>query len=124
MKKIEVHRHSIKLGPGDTNLSDEGIHLAQEIGKNNLRGKNFSHIFVSSLKRTHDTAIEFMRGAGDFPHVSFQLFQPGIEVGGTDDALKLWSGVCNQAEHVGQDMLQAALQKEESFTVDIYTRCQ
>lgn len=115
MKKIQFRRHSIKEGPGNTDLSEAGIRLAQEVGRDHLRNKNFTHIFVSSLKRTHDTATEFMRGAGELPALSFQLFQPGIEVGGTEEALGLWSGACNQAEHAGQDMVQAALEKEASI---------
>ena len=112
MKNIQFRRHSIKQGPGDTDLSDEGINLAQKIGKESLSSKNFSAVFVSTLKRTRDTAAEFMRGAGDFPQSPFQIFQPGVEAGGTVEALKLWSGVCNAAEHADQDMLQEALQKE------------
>lgn len=63
-----------------------------------------------------------MRGAGDFSALPLQLFQPGVEVGGTKDALELWGGVCNQAEHAGQDMLQAALKKEPILSQDIATK--
>lgn len=121
MKNIQLRRHSIKQGPGDMDLSEEGIHLAQEIGKECLQGKNFTHIFVSPLKRTRDTAIAFMHGAGDFSQPLFQIFQPGVEVGGTEEALNLWSGVCNKAERAGQDMLQAALQKETEIAHKIAT---
>ncbi len=119
MKKIQFRRHSIKEGPGNTDLSEAGIRLAQEVGREYLQEKHFTHIFVSSLKRTHDTATEFMRGAGELPALSFQLFQPGVEVGGTEEALELWSGACNQAEHAGQDMVQAALEKEALIAQDI-----
>lgn len=112
MKTIQFRRHSIKQGPGDTDLSEEGIKLAEEIGRRSLQKKNFNRIFVSTLKRTQDTAMGFMRGAGDFPDAPLLTFQPGVEVGGTKEALALWSGVCNRAEHAGEDMLQAALKKE------------
>lgn len=119
MKRIQFCRHSIKQGPGDTDLSDAGIRLAQRIGSSFLRGKNFSQVFTSSLKRTRDTAVEFMRGAGDFPQLSLQVFPPGADAGGTEEAMNLWGGVCNEAEHAGQDMLQAALQKEGKVAHEI-----
>lgn len=111
MKILQFRRHSIKQGPGDTDLSTEGMALAEEIGRRSLQGQKFNRLFVSSLKRTQDTAIGFARGAGDFPGTPLELFQPGDDVGGTEEALGLWSGICNQAEHAGEDMLQAALNK-------------
>lgn len=109
----------MKQGPGDTDLSENGMRLAEEVGRQFLHGQKFNKVFVSSLKRTQDTAIGFMRGAGDFPELSLELFQPGEDVGGTEEALGLWSGVCNQAEHAGEDMLQAALHKAPAIAQGI-----
>lgn len=119
MKKIEFRRHSIKQGPGDTDLSEAGLQLAKKVGEEFLRGKQFDAVFVSTVKRTHDTALAFMLGAGDFKQQSLQIFEPGVEVGSSEAALNLWGGVCNQAERAGEDMLQAALTKDPVMAREI-----
>jgi len=111
MKRIELYRHSIKTQPGNADLSPDGVTLAEKIGEG-LRGKAFTHLFVSSLKRTQDTMDAFARAAGDFPHVPYAVFLPHTSVSNTQEGLSLWSGACNRAEHRGEDKMRAALKEE------------
>lgn len=111
MKRIALYRHSTKTQPGDADLSPEGIALAKTVGAS-LRGKGFTHLFVSSLSRTRETIDLFAQGAGDFPEVPYALFPPHTDVSSTKEGLSLWGGACNRAEHQGNDMMRAALQEE------------
>jgi len=114
MKVIELRRHSIKTGHGDCDLSEEGIALAREVGATQLRGKNFTALFVSTLQRTSETLSAFAEGAGDFPTVAVEIFSPSKEVFLSEDAMALWDGACHRAEKLGQDMVRAALTDDPS----------
>lgn len=112
MKIIELRRHSIKIGPGDTDLSEQGERLARKVGNESLRGKGFTHLFVSTLARTTATLIAFREGAGDFPDIEPVIFVPHVDVGETDECMKLWQGSCHGAEQRGEDMLVCTLRDE------------
>ncbi len=112
MKKVELYRHSIKLGHGDCDLSPEGIEKAMAMGRELLRGKGYTHLYVSPLIRTTETINAFALGAGDFPDVTLQEFPPHVTVSTSQEAMRLWTGVCHRAEAHGTDMLQAVLEQE------------
>ncbi|HCC83991.1 TPA: hypothetical protein DEP96_04040 [Candidatus Uhrbacteria bacterium] len=112
MKTIELRRHSIKSGPGDSNLSAEGLELARLVGATALRGRGFTHLLVSSLQRTTDTMLAFAEGAGDFTVTEIGRFLTDPDVFGTDNALQLWHGVCYQAELNGEDMMTAIMEQD------------
>lgn len=126
MKTIELRRHSIKSGPGDSNLSQAGIAFAERVGELALRNRNFTHLLVSSLQRTGDTMAAFARGAGDFSMTETGLFLTNPDVFGTENALQLWHGVCYQAELAGEDMMTAILTQDkteaERITADATTQ--
>jgi broad specificity phosphatase PhoE len=111
MKTIYLMRHSIKTGTGNSGLSIEGIKLAKEIGSSKLRDKHFTHLFVSPLSRTTDTLNSLSDGAGDFPKQRYEIF-PLQTVSSSDDGMKLWEGVCHEAEINGGDMMEAALRED------------
>lgn len=108
MKIVDCYRHSIKTGPGDCDLSDEGFLLAEKIGES-LKNHGYTHLFVSRLHRTRQTLEIFKRVAGDFPDIQPEIFTPNTEVAETFLGMELWSGVCNAAERRGEDMFAAAL---------------
>lgn len=109
MKTVELRRHSIKLGTGNSNLSPDGIELAKKIGQTKLQGKGFTHLFISPLQRTTNTMNLFAEGAEDFPSIDYMIFPPHMEVSETDLAMKLWTEVCHTAEKAGEDMMEAAI---------------
>lgn len=112
MRTIFLYRHSKKVGHGDVHLSHEGIELARRVGETQLRDKNFSMFYVSSRNRTKETFNAFQEGAGDFLSVEPEIFPLHTNVFSSEDAMKLWEGVCNEAEQKNKDMLLAALQKD------------
>ena len=122
MKTIEFRRHSIKQSHGDTDLSQAGVERARDVGRGELHGKAFTHLFVSPMKRTGDTLEAFAQGAGDFPAVAPALFPPHVEVSQTEEGLRLWSGACHRAEQHGSDMLQGAFAEEPQLAQDISTK--
>ena len=111
MRLVEIRRHSIKQGSGNADLSPAGFELAQQIGMQQLRGRTFTALFQSPLKRTQETLQAFAQGAGDFPKIEPLSFPPHLLVSTTAEALALWSGVCHEAEAHGEDMMEAALTK-------------
>jgi broad specificity phosphatase PhoE len=63
--KIEFRRHSLKGSDAQKDmLSTDGIEMARKVGET-MRGKGFTHVVVSSLFRTAQTAAAFAEGAGD-----------------------------------------------------------
>mgnify|MGYP001610436709 CR=1 FL=1 len=116
MRTIFLYRHAKKVGHGDVHLSNEGIESACRVGETQLRGKNFSLFFVSSRNRTKETLSAFRKGAGDFLFVEPKIFPLHTDVFSSEDAMKLWEGVCNEAEQKNEDMLLAALQKDHERT--------
>ncbi len=110
---FEFRRHSIKDGPAPGTIGPKGFALARRVGESQLRGKGFTHFFVSALWRTHQTLAAFDEGAGDFhlkfsPHnAPFYLRWP--ELNG------LWQ-VCAEEAKFGYDMLQTALKHNYSLT--------
>ncbi|MHB8830736.1 MAG: histidine phosphatase family protein [Patescibacteria group bacterium] len=67
MKKIEIRRHALKdSGPRKDMLSPEGIEQARKVGAEQMKGKGYTHIAVSELFRTSQTAAAMAEGAGDF----------------------------------------------------------
>jgi len=64
MKKIELRRHALK-GPNGL-LAPEGIKQARNVGAEQMKGKGYTHIVVSELFRTSQTAAAMAEGAGDF----------------------------------------------------------
>jgi broad specificity phosphatase PhoE len=122
MKIVEFRRHSIKHGPGNTDLSPEGVELAHRIAEEELREKEFSALFESPMKRSQETLRAFAEAAGDFPNTKPELFPPHMEVSETEEGMKLWSGACNRAEHKGKDMLQGALDDEPELTNEIASK--
>ncbi|PJC24376.1 hypothetical protein CO057_03135 [Candidatus Uhrbacteria bacterium CG_4_9_14_0_2_um_filter_41_50] len=111
MKTIYLFRHSTKSSVGDAPLSQEGIHLAKIIGHDKLSGKDFTHLFISPLSRSADTLKSMTEGAGDFLDIKPTIFPPHA-VSADSDGMTLWEGVCHEAELAGEDMMQAALQKD------------
>lgn len=65
MKIIECRRHSIKDGTGGYMVGPKGYAFARRVGEAHLRGRDFSHYYVSTLWRTHQTLAAFAEGAGD-----------------------------------------------------------
>jgi len=86
--------------------------MAERIGKEYLRGRHYTHLFMSPVSRTRETMDLFARGAGDFPLVEPHIFLESNDVFSTDDAMRLWSGVCHEAEMIGKDMMRAALEQD------------
>ncbi len=121
MPTIELHRHSIKQTAGDANLSQEGIALAEAVGATALRGRNFTHLLVSSLQRTSDTMAAFARGAGDFTVTATGRFLENPDVFGTENAKQLWHTVCYQAELKHEDMMTAILTEDKAEAERIAT---
>jgi phosphohistidine phosphatase SixA len=70
------------------------------------------------LNRTRQTLEIFKRCAGDFSEVEPQIFRPNAAAE-TERGMTLWSGVCNTAEHRGEDMLEAALTKAPEISNEI-----
>lgn len=115
MKTIEFRRHSIKDGTGGYMLGPQGYAFARRVGEAQLRGRGFSHFFVSSLWRTHQTLAAFAEGAGDFDLMRVPEFDPMFQITeGEYDAIELWHGACRIAEMAGQDMMAASLQYEKT----------
>ena len=110
MKRVSLFRHSTKNGIGDSELSPEGIELAKKIGQK-LRGQEFTRLYISPLSRSGATMKAMAEGAGDFPEQEPKLFPPH-GVSATPDGMALWQGVCHEAEKVGEDMMQAALNQD------------
>lgn len=115
MKTIEFRRHSIKDGTGNYMLGPEGYAFARRVGERQLRGRGFTHFFVSTLWRTHQTLAAFAEGAGDFDIRRVPEFDPFFMIAeGEEDAIALWHGACRIAELAGQDMMTASLQYEKA----------
>lgn len=112
MKSVELRRHSRKVSDGNVGLSEGGIAFAESVGATMLKGRHFTHLFVSSLPRTVDTLRAFSDGAGDFPRVKPRVFFEHFDVFATDEGLRLWQGVCHEAERKGEDMMMAALKED------------
>ncbi|MDD5726701.1 MAG: phosphoglycerate mutase family protein [Patescibacteria group bacterium] len=67
MKKIEIRRHALNdSGLREGMLSPEGIKQARGVGAEQMRGQGYTHIAVSELFRTSQTAAAMAEGAGDF----------------------------------------------------------
>lgn len=109
MKIVELRRHSKKTTHGNANLSEDGLLFARYVGARQLRGRKFTHLFVSSLQRTVDTIRAFAESAEDFPSIEPSVF---LDVFSTTDAIQLWEGVCNEAERNGEDMMTAAIERD------------
>ena len=116
---MEFYRHSKKQGPGNVNLSSEGIQLAQHVGEHELRNKHYTHLCTSHMKRTQETLFAFAVGAGDFPKIKPEIFLANMSERQADDGLRLWNGVCHQAELLNEDMLQAALKNEHILAMKV-----
>lgn len=103
---FEFRRHSIKDGPARGMIGPRGWMLAREVGRRQLRGKDFTHFFGSTLWRTHQTLAAFDEGAGDFrfkrtpEHAAFYADLPGL--------MELWKACAIGAKR-GIDMMQTAL---------------
>jgi broad specificity phosphatase PhoE len=121
MKTIELRRHSLKTGPGQSNLSPAGIELAEQLGATELRGQAFTHLFVSTLKRTSDTLEAMRRGAGDFPDIQPEIFPPH-RITSRSEYMPLWEGPCYQAELAHQDMLLAVLKEQPELAGRVATQ--
>lgn len=113
---IELRRHSTKQGTGNSDLSSEGIELAKNIGSDQLRGKGFTHFYVSPVTRTQQTMKLFAQGATDFGEIRESLFLGEQSPLSSDKALELWGGVCHEAEDAGEDMMLAALERAPEVT--------
>ncbi|NBS41486.1 phosphoglycerate mutase family protein [bacterium] len=115
MKTIEFRRHSIKDGTGGYMLGSHGYAFARRVGEKQLRGRGFTHFFVSTLWRTHQTLAAFAEGAGDFDIKRVPEFDPFFEISGKEeDAIALWHGACRTAEMAGLDMMSESLQYEKT----------
>lgn len=119
MKTVELRRHSYKTGFGDADLSKKGIAHATQLGWEALHGKGYTHLYVSTLKRTHQTMKAFAQGAGDFPDVEPEVFPLHVSISQMPEAMQLWTGPCHNAEKRGQDMLQCALEMEHAAATEI-----
>ena len=106
---FEFRRHSIKDGPARGMIGPRGWALAREIGRRQLRGRDFTHFFGSTLWRTHQTLAAFDEGAGDFrckrtpEHAAFYVELPGL--------MELWKS-CAIGAKQGIDMMQTALSRD------------
>lgn len=105
-KTFEFRRHSIKDGPTSATIGPKGCALARAVGGRQLRGRGFSHFFVSGLWRTHQTLAAFAEGAGDF-RLKYAPSVPPLYLLRAD-VLDLWAA-CRAAELRGEDMVAAAL---------------
>ncbi len=105
MKKFEFRRHSIKDGPTSAMIGPKGYDLAREVGRQQLRGRGFTHFFASAYFRTHQTLAAFAEGAGDF-RLKYTPEMPPIYVS-SPKIEEMWR-VCAAAEKRGEDMFQAA----------------
>ncbi|MDQ7814480.1 MAG: hypothetical protein RDU25_01590 [Patescibacteria group bacterium] len=73
---IELRRHSLKgIGNQKDVLSPEGIGLARRVGKEQMHGRGYTHIAMTSLFRTAQTACAFAEGAGDFSGITLFLLE-------------------------------------------------
>lgn len=103
---FEFRRHSIKDGPARGMIGPRGWMLAREVGRRQLRGRDFTHFFGSTLWRTHQTLAAFDEGAGDFrfkrtpEHAAFYADLPGL--------MELWKACAIGAKR-GIDMMRTAL---------------
>jgi phosphohistidine phosphatase SixA len=100
-KTFEFRRHSIKDGPTAASIGPKGYALAREVGRQQLRGKAFTHYFISTFWRTQQTIAAFAEGAGDFA-IKIGPVMPPIYVE-DEEAWEVW-GVCGRAEKRGEDM--------------------
>lgn len=103
--EIEFRRHSVKDGPNKQMIGQFGYRLARLYGERELRGSKFTHFFVSSLWRTHQTLVAFAEGAGDFNLVHSPPFSPIYVV--SPEVKSMWQA-CRQAEKQSKDMVAAA----------------
>lgn len=106
---FEFRRHSIKDGPARGMIGPRGWALAREVGRRQLRGRDFTHFFGSTLWRTHQTLAAFDEGAGDFrfkrtpEHAPFYVDLPGL--------MELWKA-CAIGAKQGIDMMETALTRD------------
>lgn len=115
MKTIECRRHSVKDGTGGYMLGPKGYAFARRVGEHQLRGRDFSHFYVSTLWRTHQTLAAFAEGAGDFDLKRAPEFDPFFQIAESEeDAIALWHGVCHAAEMAGEDMMAASMRYEKN----------
>lgn len=112
MRTVELRRHSTKAGYGNASLSLEGVERAERIGLEEMRGKGYTHFFISTLPRTGETLDALRRGAGDFADTSPEIFPVGLEVSTGRDGMRLWDGVCAKAEIEGRDKMVAAMTED------------
>ncbi len=114
MKTFEFRRHSIKDGTGNYMIGPAGYAFARKVGEHQLRGKDFTHFYVSGLFRTQQTLAAFAEGAGDFDTKQSPETDPVFLVSkANEDNIVLWHGVCAAAEATGEDMMFASLRYEK-----------
>lgn len=118
MITLELRRHSVKDGVGGYAIGPRGYDLARQVGVE-LRGRNFTHFFVSPLWRTQQTLAAMAEGAEDFD-LQFGPFLFPPHVRATEhDGMALWGGVCKEAEQEGEDMYAAVRQVAPQVVLDI-----
>ena len=117
---FEFRRHSIKDGPARGMIGPRGWALAREVGRRQLRGREFTHFFGSALWRTHQTLAAFDEGAGDFrckrtpEHAAFYVELPGL--------MELWKACADGAKR-GFDMMSTALATDPELADLAARRC-
>ncbi len=103
--EFEFRRHSIRDGAANGEMiGPRGYRLGRMVGERQLRGKKFSHFFVSRLYRTHQTLAAFAEGAGDFSLAFAPMLAPPCIV--SPDRNELWLA-CLEAQAKGQGKVES-----------------
>lgn len=77
MKKVEIRRHALKdSGTRKDMLSPEGIEQARKAGAE-MKNKGYTHVVITQLFRTPQTAAAMAEGAGDFA-AAYVIVSPAL----------------------------------------------
>ncbi len=75
MVRIEFRRHS---RVAKNQISSKGYNYARKIGAEQMRGHGYTHVVLSPMFLTAQTAGAFAEGAGDFVHIKETLISPAL----------------------------------------------
>ncbi len=111
---VEFRRHAPKDGANRHLIGPIGHREARLVGEHQLRGMQFSELYVSRLWRTTQTLVSFAEGAKDMiPPGNFNPQIPPFNAAAeTDQAMRLWGVVCREAEVAGEDLVAGCLARD------------